>query len=200
MTYSVAFTGAINPNVDKSDVINKLMALFKKDQAFIEQLLSGKKVIIKRNLDQETAKKYQNVIMKAGAFTCLIDESESASSLTTAEDQQGSEPAKSETGHYKDNDSHLGDSVSVAAAGEIIVKAEKVAEPLIDISSLDLAAAGETIVEPPPPVIYQSKSDSSLVLSDAGETLVDASNVKPANIETDHLTMSQPGEQILKSD
>jgi len=200
MTYSVALTGAINPNVDKSDVINKLMTLFKKDQAFIEQLLSGKKVVIKRNLDQETAKKYQNMIMKAGAFTCLVDETESASSMTTAMDQQGSEPAEPETGQHDDSDSHLSDSISVAAAGEIIVQAEKIAEPLIDISSLDLAAAGETILEPQPPAIYQPKSDASLVLSDAGETLVEAPIVKPADIETAHLTMSQPGEQILKSD
>jgi len=189
MTFSVVFTGDINPNSDKADVVEKLMGLFKKDQAFVEKLLSGKKVIIKRQLEHEIAKKYQAAIMKAGAFTCLIDES--ATDPVDANDSVShSHPSHADKTEVE---------MSVAKPGEIIIPSEKISEPHIDISGLDLAQVGETIVEPEPRPEYHSKG-TLFELSDTGEALVENRKIEPVNIDTDHLSVSRPGVEILKTD
>lgn len=65
--YEVAFSGEILEGADLQQVKAKVAAIFKADDAKLAQLFSGKRVVIKKNIDQATANKYKTALQKAGA-------------------------------------------------------------------------------------------------------------------------------------
>jgi hypothetical protein len=69
--YHVVFEGQITGEKDLADVKRQLAALFKMNAAQVESLFGGKPVIIKRDVDAQTAQKYAAAFKKAGA-ACKI--------------------------------------------------------------------------------------------------------------------------------
>lgn len=65
--YEVAFYGEIVEGAELDQVKAKVAAMFKADAAKLAQLFSGKRVVIKKNIDLATANKYQAALQKAGA-------------------------------------------------------------------------------------------------------------------------------------
>jgi hypothetical protein len=65
--FEVVFRGDVEPGQSVQDVKEGLAKLFKADPARIEQMFSGKPVVIKGNLDEETALHYQSSLQKVGA-------------------------------------------------------------------------------------------------------------------------------------
>ncbi len=65
--YEVAFSGQIKSGADLDKVKANVAAIFKADTAKLAHLFSGKRVIIKKNINQATADKYQVTLGKAGA-------------------------------------------------------------------------------------------------------------------------------------
>jgi hypothetical protein len=69
--YNVDFSGRIIPGWELEEVKSNLAALLKADDKTIYQLFSGKRIAIKKNVDQQTALKINNVFKDAGA-DCII--------------------------------------------------------------------------------------------------------------------------------
>jgi hypothetical protein len=65
--YEVAFSGQISEGADLNDVKAKVAKMFNADDAKLALLFSGKRVVIKRNIDQATAAKYKSALNRAGA-------------------------------------------------------------------------------------------------------------------------------------
>jgi hypothetical protein len=65
--YEVVFYGEIVEGAELDQVKAKVAAMFKADAAKLAQLFSGKRVVIKKNIDQATANKYQSALQNAGA-------------------------------------------------------------------------------------------------------------------------------------
>ncbi len=65
--YEIAFSGQIRPGFGMDEVKGNLMNLFQCDAQRIEALFSGRRVIIKPALDQESVEKYRQVLLQAGA-------------------------------------------------------------------------------------------------------------------------------------
>lgn len=65
--FEVAFSGQIAPGADLEQVKKNIGSMFKADEAKLAQLFSGKRIVIKKNIDQQTALKYQAAMQKAGA-------------------------------------------------------------------------------------------------------------------------------------
>ncbi len=65
--YEVVFSGQIKSGADLDKVKANVAAIFKADAAKLTHLFSGKRVIIKKNIDQAMAEKYQVTLDKAGA-------------------------------------------------------------------------------------------------------------------------------------
>jgi len=65
--FEVAFRGEIREGENSEDVKARVGKMFKADEAKVAQLFSGKRVVIKKNVDQQTANKYQSALNKAGA-------------------------------------------------------------------------------------------------------------------------------------
>jgi hypothetical protein len=65
--FEVAFSGQISADASADEVRARLAKMFNADEAKLAQLFSGKRVIIKKNIDQATAEKYRTALNRAGA-------------------------------------------------------------------------------------------------------------------------------------
>lgn len=84
--FEIAFSGVIKPGVDAESVKQKIGQIFKADGERLQQMFSGRRVLIKRQVDAVTAAKYQAAFEKAGA----ICEVKSLSKTAGSQDQGGS--------------------------------------------------------------------------------------------------------------
>jgi uncharacterized Tic20 family protein len=69
--YNVDFSGRIIPGWELEEVKSNLGKLLKADEKTIFKLFSGKRIVIKKNVDHQTALKINNVFKDAGA-DCII--------------------------------------------------------------------------------------------------------------------------------
>jgi len=69
--YEVAFSGQIQEGAELDAVKARIAKMFKANEATIEKLFSGKRIVIKKNLSAETADKYSMAFTKAGAICDL---------------------------------------------------------------------------------------------------------------------------------
>jgi len=91
--YEVAFYGEMVEGAELDQVKAKVAAMFKADEAKLAQLFSGRRVVIKKNIDQATAKKYQSALLSAGA-QCEVKSLAEAASTQSAGDSVPSAPAQ----------------------------------------------------------------------------------------------------------
>ena len=84
--YNLIFQGKIIDGASLDEVKDNLARLFKADAAKTAALFSGKTIVIKKNLDTESTKKYLAILKKAGAVIRAVkieDKSASTSPLST---------------------------------------------------------------------------------------------------------------------
>ena len=70
--YSVIFNGEVSSEHHVKTVKKRLASFFKGDEKKIEQLFSGKLIIIKKDTDFQAACKYMKVFRKAGAICRVV--------------------------------------------------------------------------------------------------------------------------------
>ena len=83
--FEIAFSGQIVEGADLQSVKQHISQIFKADATRLQQLFSGRRVLIKREADKATVIKYQAAFKKAGAI-CEIK------SLNEADSAQQAEP------------------------------------------------------------------------------------------------------------
>lgn len=174
--FEVAFAGEISDGADLEQVKAKVGAMFKADAAKLAHLFSGKRVVIKKNIDQATANKYKAALNKAGAI-CEVKSLTSAAApaepaaaepataapaatqeaapaaaarpATSPAPISGDAPEAPKTdplGITAGDISEL--SASMAPVGSQMQDGiSEVAEPDVDISELDMAPAGSDLGE-----------------------------------------------------
>jgi hypothetical protein len=170
--FEVAFSGKISEGVDVDDVKSKVGKMFSADEAKLEQLFSGKRIVIKKNVDQATATKYKTALNRAGAdceVKSMDGESDSASvaaapvaaAVATPAATTASKPVSQEYETEYDGEVEpppqvdplgiTGDqiedlSASLAPVGSELQSDYAVAEtPQIDTSELDVAPVGSEL-------------------------------------------------------
>jgi hypothetical protein len=166
--FEVAFSGEIADGADLEQVKVKVGQMFKADAAKIAHLFSGKRVVIKKDIDQQTAAKYQSALNKAGAL-CEVKNLSAVETAPVVEVALSNvtEPVATESGNIKttapeipidtpeapDTDPlHITASdiddlpMSVAPVGsDMQDEVKSVAEPELDLTGLDMAPAGSDI-------------------------------------------------------
>jgi hypothetical protein len=75
--FDLVFEGDIKAGLDVQDVKSGLAKILKVEESRIEPLFKGNRVVLKSNLEIETAKKYKNVVEKSGALCRLYVSSSS---------------------------------------------------------------------------------------------------------------------------
>jgi hypothetical protein len=168
--FEVAFSGKISEGADLDEVKARVGKMFKADDAKIAQMFSGKRMVIKRNLDKAAAAKYGYAFKKAGAVCELKQMSGSAAAPAkkAAPSPATEKPAApvatlqvdfTTTQNFEEpapppNTDPLGISgdqiedlpASVAPVGSAMQdETKEVPEPDIDIAGIDVAPVGSTI-------------------------------------------------------
>ena len=179
--FEVAFSGQIDDNADLVEVKGKIAKMFHADETKLAQLFSGKRIVIKRNIDAQTAAKYQTALERAGAKCKVISISggdkvvpapdlkpEVASpspppaaapnqTTYTASADYGDEPPPPQLDPLGITADQIDDlPATIAPVGsEVQDEIKEVAAPVIDISDLDMAPVGSIIgsgkKDPDPP-------------------------------------------------
>lgn len=70
--FDIVFRGDIVIGHALTDVKLRLQQLFKTDAAKVDALFTGRPVPLKRNLDEATAQKYREVLLKSGALVEIV--------------------------------------------------------------------------------------------------------------------------------
>lgn len=87
--YKVVFRGDVAPGHSLMDVRVRLQELFRLDDQGINKLFVGRPIAIKKNLDEATARKWCEVLAKAGAVAeCIADDIEAPPEITQQEATQ----------------------------------------------------------------------------------------------------------------
>lgn len=71
--YEVVFSGQLVPGADLALVQANLGRLFQADAQRIELMFSGRRLVIKNNLDELAAEKYRSTLERAGALVEIIE-------------------------------------------------------------------------------------------------------------------------------
>ena len=178
--FEVAFSGQISEGANLDEVKARVGKIFNADDAKLAQLFSGKRIVIKKNIDQATAAKYQTALNRAGA-ECEVSSLSGAAPTAQAETRAAAvAPAQSavastassaeyETSYDGEVESPpqtdplgiTGDqiedlAVSIAPVGSELQDSYTEPEaPQIDITGLDIAPVGSdlgsTRKDPEPP-------------------------------------------------
>jgi len=91
--FEVVFRGDVVAGQPVAEVKQRLVQLFNADAARIDQMFFGRPVVVKRNLDRETAERYQSSLLKAGA---LVDIRKTAEVEHTTSEILGTETSSAE--------------------------------------------------------------------------------------------------------
>lgn len=151
--YDICFAGQLLDGQELQSVRDRIQKLFKANPETLEKLFSGKTQILKRGCDKATALKYKKAIEAAGAKPMIRASEVSA-------DPVPAEPPVEE-------------NFDLAPVGADVLRPEEREAPAhtdVDVSHLNLAAAGTTL----------------------GES-VEATHSAP---DTSHLSMGEVGEDI----
>lgn len=151
--YQVVFDGTLTGKIGLDKVKKNLAAVFKMNAAQVEALFTGNPVVIKRNVDEATAKKYVQAFQKAGAKCILIADRAASSPSTSAAPAAGG--ISRETGRMSGKDivkksvpKDLG-GLSLGQPGETIPTLNEQQEiELPDLSALSLAKDDGYLVKP----------------------------------------------------
>ena len=144
--FDVFFRGDIVAGQAVVEVKERLAGLFKLEAAQVEQLFSGRPTAIRRNLDEASARKYEQALLKIGALAELrparveeVPAVQVVAETSTADspDESPVEPANTDGG------------LSLAPAGSDVLRPDEranVEATEIDVSALALEPGGGEIL------------------------------------------------------
>ncbi len=167
--FEVAFSGKISADASLDEVKARVAKMFNADEAKLAQLFSGKRIVIKKNIDQATAAKYKTALNRAGA-ECEVKPMggepaapEAAPQKPAAAAQTAEKPAAAAAAAVQIETSYDGETppppqtdplgisgdqiadleATIAPVGsELQDDYEEAEEPQIDVSGLDVAPVG----------------------------------------------------------
>ena len=206
--FAVVFKGELINGADPAQVRANLAKLFKADAERIEAMFTGKPVVIKKGVDEDTANNYVAVLAKAGASAKVVEmraktenappqaavekpavppESTTAKPAATADQAAPSAPSPDEQSTQAPPQPL---DTSMAEPGVILVEPEHVEAPNIDTAHLDMAEVGVTLVE------YQHVDEpefdlSAFTLDAPGTTLVEPEKITPPDYDLSELSLDE---------
>lgn len=206
--FDVYFAGESLEGFDPAVVRSALGKLFKADAAKLDLLFSGKRQLIKRDCDRDTALKFQRAMKSAGArplivprrqetptpetvseplsSTAALSLAPSGSDVLTPEERQGWHAADIDTSHLtaEPAGANLGEKAAVA--------------PSVTAPDYDLADAGSDL-GPPQEQRAATTDAGDFTLAEGDFDLSDCAPEppKPPEVALDHLAVAEPGKELI---
>lgn len=137
--FEVAFSGQLVDGAEAERVKENLAKLFKTTPEKLGGLFSGQRVVIKKDLDEAGARKYEAAMRSAGAVAEVVD--------TAAQAAPTADPAAPQTGRTPAAPASAPAAASAAAATSPDDR-RPLSRPNQDTSGLTMAEPGVTLVEP----------------------------------------------------
>lgn len=174
--FEVVFRGDIEPGRAVVEVKESLGKLFNAETSRVEQLFSGKPVVIKAGLEKEKALHYQAILKKIGALVDIRPDM-SVEVVASAETDGSSDYSEliaaalnsPQSDNYQ-SDSTQSINAQESSSAKIVVKPE-----VLENFNFDVAPVGVNVL----PKEYQK-------------------NYTPRDIDTSHLTVSEAGSDVLE--
>lgn len=189
--FDIVFRGDIVLGHQLGEVKTRLQQLFKTDAAKVDALFTGRPVALKRNLDNATANKYREALLKAGAQVEIC----ASGSINFTVPADRPEPVRRAVW-------------SLAPVGSYLLmptERPRISPILIDTSSISLRAAEGNLLDaseaaraPAPAVIAPD-----LGLADAGENLLredEQSNLPLPEIDVSDWDLAEVGADLLTAE
>jgi len=186
--FDIVFSGQFVPGVDAGEAKAGLARLFKIEPARVDALCATR-TVIKKGVDEATARNYAAALAKVGARVDLVriggTPAEAPPGPTQAAAVAPAVAAAARAGAPP-----VAPDFTVAEPGVLLVEPTVVATPAFDLSGMTLAEVGVLLVEPtnPVPPAYDL---SGLQLAPPGTVLDDRPPPPPAQIDTSDLSLSQ---------
>jgi hypothetical protein len=181
--FDLVFTGELIGGCEPSRVRRDLERLFRTDAASIARLFTGEPVVIKKDLDEQTALRYRAALQQVGAL-CRIRPAAGAARAVAPGQQT---PASSGLA-----------GAAILPPGSILTEVRRVETPQFDLSAFSIAPPGETLVEHEAPAA-RPPAPGAFDVAPVGADLVEAPRIDPAPIpDISALTMSPPGTEVLR--
>ena len=195
--YDILFNGSIADGFELATVKANLAAMFKLPDATVDKLFSGESTVLKKNIDRQTAIKYQNALHKAGAriqIKLRVPEQQEnttpSNTLDAAAAKEEKKPfeyslslAPAEGYLLRNNEQHQQEEKPDVDISHIKLlntfmmehnKEESTpAAPLPDTSHLSAAAVGEDLLpEKPAETVVEPPDTSDLSVAPAGSDVL----------------------------
>ena len=181
-TYHIAFDGKLTGDIELAIVKKNLAALFKMNATQVEALFTGKPVVVKRDVDEATAKKYAAVFKKAGAVCSVVNAEAQQRAATPPKS-----PAPAPAGAAQQPPTASPQDRGGRMAGKDIVHIN-VPQNLGDLS---MAGAGEQIPTLDVDVDVQIPDTSSLSMSNDDGYLAPEHEDKPPQVDISGLSLEK---------
>jgi hypothetical protein len=179
--YQVLFEGKLTGERPLDEVKRNLAALFKMKAEQVDALFTGKPVVIKRDIDQATALKYQTAFKKAGAICTVASDTAEASAPPVAAKPKPATVSTGGTANPKDRGGRM--------AGKDIVN---IAVPQ-NLSGLSMAQAGAILENLPVDQNVKIPDTAGLSFSkDDATYLGPTKNVADAKVDISGLALEKP--------
>ena len=139
--YDIIFRGDLRPGENLVEVKQRLQKLFSANAEKIEQLFSGRPVVLKRGIGKEAAERYRKSLENAGAIVSIRP-------AATSEDPTPAREAPA-TSEEEPDSSETGLDVSVAEVGADLLMPEErrdVVTREVSTSHISVAPAGENVL------------------------------------------------------
>jgi hypothetical protein len=178
--YEIVFSGQIVPGAQLDRVQANLGKLFQADAQRLALLFSGRRLVLKNNLDKAAAEKYRSTMERAGALVEVVDMELPMEEVELA-------PAPDERGYLPVAPG------PVVKPGRLQIKPRDVymaAFVDVDAPNLAIAEVGANMQDPKPPVAALNLDLSQLSLAPAGSDMGQAKKAAGAPApDTSHLKL-----------
>ncbi|VAW89938.1 hypothetical protein MNBD_GAMMA17-2039 [hydrothermal vent metagenome] len=205
--FQVIINGQLAEGAELSQTRQNMAKLFKAKLEAVEPMFSGKRVSVKKNLDQATAKKYQQAIIKAGLKAGIAPMPNTA----PAEQRTTTNPATvgiatasiAAVGSTMDDRSPPpAANIDTSAYGmdEVGITLDETPladEPEIDISAFSMDEVG-IIIDETPPVQTAEIDVSTISMQETGVDLVEYKTPAKADYDLSAFSMAEAGEILVE--
>lgn len=181
--FDLVFSGELIEGCAPARVRRDLERLFRTDADSVARLFTGRPVVIKRDLDEQTAARYRAALQQVGAL-CRIRPVADATAAAPGHAAQ------------TPNAGTLA-GVAILPPGSLLSEDRQVDPPGFDLSAFDIAPPGVTLVEPPASTAVPPRAGVYDIAA-TGTDLADPRPVTPAPIpDISALTMAPPRTEVL---
>jgi len=209
-TYDIVFDGQLLDGFDRDDVSANLEKLFKSPATTIAKLMNGGTVVVKRNADLATARKYLLAMQKAGALAIIrpansVSERRPAETAATPSPAPARAPAPASDPQQTNaatvtDESGEPSALSLAPAGSAVLREDErkvIQAAEVETDHIQLAsifATQQTSTAPPPP----APDTSHISVAEVGATLLEPAEPSsiPSPPDTSGIDLAEPGARI----